>query len=406
MTETFNLEHHIISLLRDEPFFAALSRRINKSATTHIPTAGVRVNPDTAQFEMVYNPEFFLKLTPAQRKDVLKHEFYHLVFEHVTSRKPEGINPRVWNFATDLAINSHLDNLPDGCLMPGVAPFEDFPKGLSAERYLSLLLKKQQENQQQQGQGEGDDASESGEGGGGDGLPDAGQFDSHDEWADGGEEGSQAADIAKERIKDFVKKSAEEALKQGSSGWGSVPADVRKDIMERLTSRVDWRKALAYFCKTSRRSSRSSTVKRVNKRYRYIHPGKKVQRRANLAVSIDMSGSVHDGMMALFFSELEKLTKYVTVTVVPFDTRVEDSYVYEWKQGASHKFERVMHGGTDFDAPTKWVNERAFDGHIILTDMAAPKPVASKCQRMWVTTQDCMRYQYFQTNERILVVDK
>ena len=65
-----------------------------------------------------------------------------------------------------------------------------------------------------------------------------------------------------------------------------------------------------------------------------------------------------------------------------------------------------MCGGTDFNAPTKWVNDKGFDGHIILTDMAAPKPVASKCQRMWVTTQDCLRYQHFQTNERIIVVDK
>ena len=398
MNETFNLDHHILSLLQDEPFFAALSRRINKRSTSQLPTAGVRVNPDTAQFEMLYNPDFFQKLTKAQRKDVLKHEFYHLIFEHVTSRKPEDINPRVWNFATDLAINSHLDNLPEGCLMPGVGHFEDFPKGLSAEHYLSLLLKKQEENKES---GDGD-----GEGGSGDGLPEDGQFDSHDEWADSTPEGSQAADIAKERIKDFVKKSAEEAMKQGSSGWGSVPSDVRKDIMERLVSRVDWRKALQYFVKTSRRASRSSTVKRVNKRYRYIHPGKKVKRRAKLAVSIDMSGSVCDNMMALFFSELEKLTKLVSITVVPFDTRVEDSLIYEWKQGASHKFERVMNGGTDFNAPTKWVNDKGFDGHIVLTDMMAPKPVASKCQRMWVTTSDCLRYQHFQTNERIIVVDK
>ena len=397
MNETFNLDHHILSLLQDEPFFAALSRRINKRPTSHLPTAGVRVNPDTAQFEMLYNPDFFQKLTKGQRKDVLKHEFYHLIFEHVTSRKPEDINPRMWNFATDLAINSHLDDLPEGCLMPGVGHFEDFPKGQSAERYLSLLMKKQQEQQEEQGDGEG---------GSGDGLPEDGQFDSHDEWADSAPEGSQVADIAKERIKDFVKKSAEEAMKQGSSGWGSVPSDVRKDIMERLVSRVDWRKALQYFVKTSRRSSRTSTVKRVIKRQRYIHPGKKVKRRAKLAVSIDMSGSVCDNMMALFFSELEKLTKLVSITVVPFDTRVEDSLVYEWKQGASHKFERVMNGGTDFNAPTKWVNDKGFDGHIVLTDMMAPKPVASKCQRMWVTTSDCLRYQHFQTNERIIVVDK
>ena len=85
MNETkFNLNHHIIALLRDEPFFAALSRRINKMPSTAIPTAGVRVNPETAQFEMLYNPAFFAKLTHEERLDVLKHEFYHLIFEHET----------------------------------------------------------------------------------------------------------------------------------------------------------------------------------------------------------------------------------------------------------------------------------------------------------------------------------
>ena len=50
----FNIEHHIIGLLQDEPFFAALSRRINKYKSSAVPTAGVRVNKTTAQFEMIY----------------------------------------------------------------------------------------------------------------------------------------------------------------------------------------------------------------------------------------------------------------------------------------------------------------------------------------------------------------
>ena len=115
----FDLNMHVHRLLFDEPFFAALSRRIDKRASQSIPTAGVRVNADNARYEMLYNPEFFDGLTDLQKADVLKHEFYHLVFMHVTSRKPDGTNDKVWNFATDLAINSHLDNLPDGCLMPG-----------------------------------------------------------------------------------------------------------------------------------------------------------------------------------------------------------------------------------------------------------------------------------------------
>ena len=405
---SFNLNHHIIGLLRNEPFFAALSRRINKMPSTAIPTAGVRVNPETAQFEMLYNPAFFAKLTHEERLDVLKHEFYHLIFEHVTTRKPQDVGPRIWNFAADLAINSHLENLPEGCLMPGVGFFADFERGLSAEQYLSLLLKKQKENEEKEkGDGEGGDG---GDETGDDGLPKEGQFDSHDEWSDGAGSGNavedkQAADIASERIKDFIKKSVDEAVKQGSRGWGTVPADVRRDIMARLETRVDWKKVLRYFIKTSRRSNRSSTVKRVNKRYRYIHPGKKVNRTANIAISIDQSGSVDDEMLAAFFSELNKLADLASFTVVPFDTRVDDNLVYEWKKGQKMKTLRVMCGGTDFNAPTKYVNGKGFDGHIILTDMAASKPVASKCQRMWMTTKSCLNYQYFQTNERILAID-
>ncbi len=112
----FDLDRYIVQLLKDEPFFAAISRRINKSPSTLIPTAGVRVNPKTAQFEMLYNPAYFEKLTRPQRLEVIKHEYYHLLFDHVTSRKPQGIQNKIWNFATDLAINSHLTHLPEGSL--------------------------------------------------------------------------------------------------------------------------------------------------------------------------------------------------------------------------------------------------------------------------------------------------
>ena len=68
-------------------------------------------------------------------------------------------------------------------------------------------------------------------------------------------------------------------------------------------------------------------------------------------------------------------------------------------------WDRVMCGGTCFDAPTKWVNERNFDGMIILTDMAAPKPIPAKCQRMWMTDQQGKDSQYFTTNERVIVIE-
>ena len=106
----FNLNMHTARLLMREPFFAALSRRIDKIASTAIPTAGVRVNPDSAQFEMLYNPEFFAQLDDNHKLGILKHEFYHLIFEHVTSRKPADGLKRIDNIAMDLAINCHISN--------------------------------------------------------------------------------------------------------------------------------------------------------------------------------------------------------------------------------------------------------------------------------------------------------
>jgi predicted metal-dependent peptidase len=377
----FDLNMHTARLLMAEPFFAALSRRVNKTKSSAIPTAGVRVNPDTAQFEMLYNPEFFEKLPDKQRLGVLKHEFYHLVFEHVTNRKPDEVNAKKWNFATDLAINSHLiGELPETALMPGEGHFESYPRGLSAEAYLALLDEEEDDKLDETGDSE--------------------QFDDHGEW---GSEDATATEIAKERLKESVKDAVDE-VGGTSRGWGSVPADCRRDILAKLKTSVDWRNVLRYFIKTSQRANRSSTIKRLNKRYRYIHPGKKVNRRAKIAISIDQSGSVSDDMLEAFFGELNKLSKLASFTVVPFDTRVEEGLVYEWKQGEKRKTSRAMHGGTDFNAPTEYVNKQGFDGHIVLTDLMAPKPKASKCQRMWMTTAYYAQRPYFKTNERVIAI--
>ena len=410
-TVKFDLNIHVARLLMKEPFFAALSRRIDKRVSTALPTAGVRVNPETAQFEMLYNPSFFAKLTDDERRDVLKHEFYHIIFEHVTGsrfRSFADMTPaecRQHNIAMDLAINSHLPNLPEGACKPGVGPFADLPVGKTAEWYLANLPENDEGEGEGEGQGEGEGEGQ-GEGNGqgqgegqGEGSGSGDQFDDHSMW--GGD--AEVNDIAKERLKDVLKKAADEAARGG--GWGDIPADVRKEILDRISTKIDWRKVLRYFIKTSQRANKQSTVKRINRRYPYVHPGRKVKRQAKIAVSIDQSGSVDDGMLSLFFAELNQLADLAEFTVIPFDTRVAEDKVYVWKKGERRKKERVAYGGTCFNAPTKFVNEGQFDGHIVLTDLCAAKPIASKCQRMWLTTKYYAERPYFQTNERVIAVD-
>ena len=398
-TTSFDLDKHTWRLLQAEPFFASLSRRIHKIATTDIPTAGVMLNKDTAQFEMVYNPEFFAGLSDNHKLGVLMHEYYHIIFEHVTGRlPPEGMNIR-WNIATDLAINSHLvGKLPDNCCMPEVGRFEEYPAGKSAEWYYAKLQQEQQDqNDQGNGQGDGQDGDGSASGAGD--LADH-QFDNHDGWGEADEDTKQ---MAKERLRQAVEQSAREAQNKGS--WGTMSSGMRQKIMDMITPKVDWRKVLRYFIKTSQRSNKRSTPRRINKRFPYIHSGKRVTRTAKIAISIDQSGSVSDKMLAAFFAELNTLAKLAEFTVIPFDTQVAEDKVYVWKKNQNRPWERVLCGGTCFDAPTRYVNEHQFDGHIVLTDMCAPKPIPSKCQRMWMTDSHNARNPYFTTTERVIAVD-
>jgi predicted metal-dependent peptidase len=442
----FKLEEHSFRLLKNEPFFSALSRCVQKIVNRGIPTAGVMVNPHTAFFEMHYNPEFFENLGKTdengkeitdpqkilERREiecmgVLKHEFYHLIFEHVTGRLPAEGMSLLWNIATDLAINSEISKeLPFTACVPGrgytdpktkqVFGFEDYPLGKSSEYYFEMLKKdpRAQKAQGQQGQkgqkGIPGNGNGQGQGEPGDGEPSNGGFgdtlDDHSQWGGEGstnETNSIAREIAKERLKDAMQQAANETIR-GGRGWGSMSADMQKEILRRLETHVDWRSVLRYFIKTSQKANRQSSMRHLNRRYPMIHAGRKVSRQAKVAISIDQSGSVSDAMLAAFFAELNSLSEIADFTVIPFDDSVFVEKIYEWKRGQKRPHERVRCGGTNFDAPTNYVNEKAFDGHIILTDMIAPKPGNSKCQRMWMTTEACARQPYFQTTEKIIAI--
>ena len=117
----FDLGNHLTALMWDEPFFSAMLRDVTKIETDSIPTAGVLAKD--GDIKMWWNRSFLAGLNSKQVKGLLKHEVYHLVFEHTTSRKK---TPHiVHNYATDLAINSPAmipeEELPQGGLIPGKA---------------------------------------------------------------------------------------------------------------------------------------------------------------------------------------------------------------------------------------------------------------------------------------------
>lgn len=386
----FDFETHLFALLREEPFLASFSLRLDKVSTNKVRTCGVRLNKDTLKYEFFYNPHFMNRLTPREAGGVMKHEFYHLILGHVTNRfsKDREENMKMWNIAADLAINSYLQNeLPEIACVPGRGKFAEVPPYQSAEWYYDFL----QQNE--------DDFKDI--------LDSTDTLDDHGNWgdsedSDGGS--SAAAQVAQQRMDNDLKEVAQQAAK--SHGWGSIPNHIRSAALEKAKSgEIDWRKTLRYFCVTSKKADRSTSIKKLNKRYPFVHAGKKSSRVANIAISVDQSGSMTEEQLSQIAGELSKLAEIVDFTVIPFDHEVVVDEVFQWAKGKKLQLKRVACGGTNFDAPTKYVNERKFDGHIILTDLMASPPQKSNCKRIWVNVDNYYREKkFFGTNNNEKVI--
>tara|TARA_R110002110_G_scaffold136152_3_gene320781 strand:+ start:1509 stop:2720 length:1212 start_codon:yes stop_codon:yes gene_type:complete len=398
----YKLDKDIFHLLRDEPYFALLSRQLDKRPTDTIPTAGIKYNPKRLSYELVYNPTFFAGLSNLHKKWVLMHELYHASLGHTQYRKLEDMNRKLANISMDLAINSLSNmkqNAPDFVVMPGRGSFSELQLfGQSSEWYANWIKNHMPES------------PESGE-------MDESQFDDHSDF---GEQEGETSDetemgkqIASKKLQEAVSKAANECDRGDGrggdpKGWGTVSNEMKKTIREISTGyfKLDPKKVLASFIKASVAADKKTSVTKRNRRLPGKRFGRRVQHQANIAISIDQSGSVSDALLEKVFDWLSDFAKFATFTVIPFDHAVFDEKVYVWKKGEKHKKERVLYGGTDFNAPTEFVNKRNFDGHIIITDMQAPKPARSKCQRMWLTDSYGDRYGHHKPKrERKLILD-
>ena len=145
---------------------------------------------------------------------------------------------------------------------------------------------------------------------------------------------------------------------------------MRKTIKERLATKVDWKKMLRYFVRTSQRADKRSTPRRLNKRFPKIHPGKRVRRQAKIAISIDQSGSVDDGMLAAFYSSWTT-SQFAEFTVIPFDTEVAATRCMCGRRASAARRTCVAVVPASM-FPRATFNDGKFDGHIVLTDMCAP----------------------------------
>lgn len=90
-------------LIWQEPWLAPVVLNITRVLeTTTIPTIGVTPDGRT----IVVNPQFWKKLSPAERLGVQLHEMLHIVSRHAARRAHR--EPARWNIACDIAINAQI----------------------------------------------------------------------------------------------------------------------------------------------------------------------------------------------------------------------------------------------------------------------------------------------------------
>ncbi len=372
------LSPHLLRMMFDEPFFARILRGINIEFGEQIPTAGVMVKE--ADVHMLINPDFISALEDNHIKGLLKHECFHLAFEHCTSRKLEPHN--VANIAADLAINSDIpeNELPEGGLVPGKeidpeSPNADsplakliasLPKHKSQEWYFTKIMQDEEAKEQAEGEGNG--------------------FDDHGGW---GEMTDEEKELVKGKIREAVKEAVKEADRTGK--WGSIGGDMRSKLREMVSTEVDWRAILKQFCGFSKRGTRTTTWSNVN--VVHMHPehgplatGAKRGYTSSIAVYIDQSGSVGNKELELAFGELRNLSRRTEFVTFHFDTEVDEKSETAWKKNRTPETGRTRCGGTDFGCVTEHANKNRhrFDGYIIITDGEAAKPKPSKLKRCWM----------------------
>lgn len=378
-----SLEKILIKFLFHEPFFASIIRSFQKIRTDQIPTAGVTIKDGS--LILYWNQDFLNSLTMSECIGLFKHECYHIIYKHILKRKHD---PHIlWNIATDLAINSIIpySELPKGGFIPGrplefpkegipekeiekrekISQFiESLPPYKTSEYYMNRLLENDEIGSMIE---EVFGSSDCG-------------FDVHiDPEIENGEES-----LIDAKIKTIIGKAVKDAQ---SSGWGSVSSEVREQIVASVGHEISWKDVLRNFCGTKQRANKSRSFRKINRKYPYIHPGRKISHTSNLAIYIDQSGSVSDYEIQMFFDNLNTLAKKTKFTVYHFDSTVDANSKYVWdKRKKVTKAYRTRSGGTNFNAVEMFHRkiQSEYDGYLILSDGECFKPETCKSKRCFV----------------------
>lgn len=367
------------------PYYGIFLSTLNRIVDNNIPTLGVSRNKINTQLSI--NEEFWKNLIPEHKLGVLLHEILHICFFHITMRKSFP-DHHLFNIAADLEINQYIFemddvNLPDGALTLDMFDLSKFQKKGTKFYYYKLKGLKDQNNKAGRTLNGLLDQMKSGEQ----------VVCSHETW----KEFEEVSDTVRELVDGQIKTQIKHSYEYSSQNQGNLPNSLRgyfEELLKPKKSLFNWRAAIrrfngAYSTETYTKTSR----RKINKRFPDL-AGLKVKQRKNLLCAIDTSGSVSQEEFIEFMREIDVLKKSgVGVTIVECDAYVDkEKGVYKYKNLKQITGRSITGGGgTSFDPPIKYLNEKAnkycaliyfTDGYAYVPKVKPRKPI------MWVLSQN------------------
>ena len=325
-----------VGLLLRHPFFGNLATRMKLiDASDWCPTLAT----DGRNF--YYNNDFVYKLKPKEAEFGFAHEVLHNVFDHMGRR--DHRDPVISNIAADYAANQILKDEGIGEVPSWIKIYQDNKyRGQSYEQiYEELESKATKIDLSTQGELLDEHLDGEGDGDGKDG----------DNEGNGKGPPRLTAD-EKKKIRDEIKEAMVAAAQ--AAGAGRVPAGVQRLIQTFTEPKMDWRQMLRMNIQSIIKSNFSfSRPNRKSQHCGAVLPGLMNEETIDVAVAIDMSGSISDKMANDFISEVKGIMdEYVDFKL---DLWCFDTEVYGYQQFTGDNADEIMEykckggGGTDFD---------------------------------------------------------
>ena len=324
-----------VGLLLRHPFFGNMATRLKiQEADDWLPTAA------TDGRTIFFNRKFFEPLSIKQVEFVIAHEILHNVFDHMG--RNEGRDRKIFNIAADYCVNGQIvrDRIGDHEI-EGIKIFHD-PKyyGKGAEEIYDEIYNKYDEEE----------------------LAALGQLlDEHIDWGEKGKDGqpTYSKDELK-KIRDEIREATVAAAQ--AAGAGNTPASIQRMIKELTEPKMKWREIIRQQIQSTIRDDFS--FMRPNRKGWHIGailPGTNFKNTIDIAVSIDMSGSIGDDQAKDFLTEIKGIMQEYqdfNIKVWCFDTRVYNEADFTgYSMDEFDEYEPMGGGGTDFECNWEYMKE-------------------------------------------------